>query len=104
MEAAKRIGVSQPAYLRYESGQRTPSIQVIKEMADAFHTSVDYLLGQTSSPEVTSYPVNATDSPELFALVKKYYTTEKEQLKGLMTYLEHFEKARNVDNKKGHPL
>lgn len=91
MEAAKRIGVSQPAYLRYESGQRIPSIQVIKEMANVFHTSVDYLLGKTSSPKVTSYTVNVADSPELFALVEKYYSTDKEQLKRLMIYLEHFE-------------
>lgn len=96
MEAAKRIGVSQPAYLRYESGERIPSIQVIKEMANVFHTSIDYLLGKTSSPEVTSYTVNAADSPELFALVEKYYSTDKEQLKRLMTYLEHFE-----DNEQG---
>ena len=32
-EAADRIGVSQPAYQRYEAGVRTPSIQVIKEIA-----------------------------------------------------------------------
>ncbi|MDD6194993.1 MAG: helix-turn-helix transcriptional regulator [Lachnospiraceae bacterium] len=94
MEAAKRIGVSQPAYLRYESGERTPSIQIIKEMADVFHTSVEYLQGKTSSPAVTSYTVNNTDSPELFALVQRYYTADKEQLKRLMAYLDHFEDSK----------
>ena len=45
-EAAKLIGVSQPAYQRYEAGLRTPSIQVAKEIAAAFNTSVDYLTGE----------------------------------------------------------
>lgn len=91
MEAAKRIGVSQPAYLRYESGERTPSIQVIKEMANVFQTSVEYLRGETVSPKVTSYTINNTDSPELFALIEKYYATDQKQLKRLITYLNHFE-------------
>lgn len=95
MEAAKRIGVSQPAYLRYESGERTPSIQIIKEMANVFQTSVEYLQGKTSSPEVTSYTVNRADSPELFTLIAKYYATDKKQLKRLMTYLDHFEKNKD---------
>ena len=33
-EAAKRMNMSQPAYLRYESGTRTPSIHVINSMAN----------------------------------------------------------------------
>ena len=28
-EAAKRVQISQPAYLRYEAGSRNPSIQTI---------------------------------------------------------------------------
>ena len=39
-EAADLIGVSQPAYQRYEAGVRTPSIQVVKEIAKAFNVSV----------------------------------------------------------------
>ena len=104
MEAAKRIGVSQPTYLRYESGQRTPSIQVIKEIASVFHTSADYLLGKTSSPKVTSYTVKAANSPELFALVEKYYTTDKEQLKRLMAYLEHFESNAPIGANRDNPV
>lgn len=73
MEAAKRISISQPAYLRYEAGKRTPSIQVIKEMANVFHTSVDYLLRNSKSFETDFYIVNKSEHPELFALVKQCY-------------------------------
>lgn len=35
-EAAKRVQISQPAYLRYEAGSRNPSIQTIAKMAEVF--------------------------------------------------------------------
>ena len=43
-EAAKRIQISQPAYLRYEAGSRNPSIQLISKMAEVFSTYTDYLI------------------------------------------------------------
>ena len=60
-EAAKRMNMSQPAYLRYESGERTPSIHVVQTMADVLSTSVDYLLGNNDddSPD----PVNDLGVP-----------------------------------------
>ena len=42
-EAAKRMNMSQPAYLRYESGTRTPSIHVINSMANVLNTSAGFL-------------------------------------------------------------
>lgn len=89
-EAAKRVGVSQPAYLRYESGERTPSIQVIKEIAKVFHTSPDYLIGKTDSPSVDAYVINKKDNLELFSIIEKYYQSEKEQQKRLLAYLKEF--------------
>ena len=50
MEAAKRIGLSQPAYVRYENGDRTPSIQTLAIIADALNTSIDYLTDKTNDP------------------------------------------------------
>ena len=47
-EAAKRIQISQPAYLRYEAGTRQPSVQTIEKIAEVFSTSADYLIGKTS--------------------------------------------------------
>ena len=49
-EAAKKIQISQPAYLRYEAGSRNPSIQIISKMAEVFSTSTDYLIGKSSDP------------------------------------------------------
>ena len=49
-QAAIRMQLSQPAYLRYESGERTPSIHVIYYMAHILGTSADYLTGKSDDP------------------------------------------------------
>ncbi len=87
-EAAKRVGVSQPAYLRYESGDRTPSIQVIKEIAKVFRTSFEYLIGESDSPSVTSYVVTEADDPELFQLVRSYFTADTDQAAKILAYIQ----------------
>ena len=90
LETAKRIGVSQPAYLRYESGERTPSIQVVNAIADVLHTSANYLLGTSDSDAIVSYVIDSEKNPELFAIVEKYIDSDKEQLSRLRTYIEDF--------------
>lgn len=43
---AEEIGFLQTTYQRYESGDRTPSYDVLLRISDTFHVSVDYLLGK----------------------------------------------------------
>lgn len=85
-EASRRIGVSQPAYLRYESGEREPSLHVIKDIARVFNTSVDYLTGKTDSPEPDSITINKKDNPVLFSIVESYENWDEAQIKRLTAY------------------
>lgn len=85
-ESAKRMQMSQPAYLRYESGERTPSIHVIYFMAQVLGTSADYLMGKTENPAPTGYWVSSGDSPELFEIVEKYHNTDANSQKRLLEY------------------
>ena len=62
-EAAKRMNMSQPAYLRYESGERTPSIHIIQVMADVLGTSVAYLTGKSDNPNPDSYLIKLDTEP-----------------------------------------
>ena len=71
-EAAKRMEMSQPAYLRYESGQRIPSIHVIYVMADVLNTSAEYLLDQTDNPNRNRYVINEQNDNELFNMIELY--------------------------------
>ena len=77
-EAAKRIQISQPAYLRYEAGSRNPSIQIISKMAEVFSTSTD------SSPN--RLVVEQSDTPALFFLVETCKTLNAAQLMRLTAY------------------
>ena len=89
-EAARRMQMSQPAYLRYESGDRTPSIHVIHVMADVLATSVAYLTGQTDNPNPNSYLIKLDTEPELFRLIEKYKNSDIEMRNRLLSYLQKY--------------
>ena len=89
-EAAKRMQMSQPAYLRYESGERNPSIHVIQVMADVLATSVAYLTGQTDNPNPDSYLIKLDTEPELFHLVEKFKNSDIDMRNRLLSYLQKY--------------
>lgn len=85
-EAAKRMQMSQPAYLRYESGERQPSIHVIEFMAHILGTSVNYLIGKTDNPNPDSYLVKIENEPELFDLITTYVNANTDTKNRLLSY------------------
>ena len=44
-QVASSIGVSASVVSNYESGERTPSIEILISLAHLYHCSADYLLG-----------------------------------------------------------
>ena len=44
-EVSKSIGVSASIISNYESGERTPSVEILVALARLYHCSTDYLLG-----------------------------------------------------------
>lgn len=95
-EAAKRMNLSQPAYLRYESGERTPSIHTINVMANILGTSASYLMGLTDDSSPDSYIINLHSEPELFAIIDKYKKSNKESQERLVKY---FMAINDLNNK-----
>ena len=85
-EAAKRIQISQPAYLRYEAGSRNPSIQIISKMAEVFSTSTDYLIGKSADSSPNRLVVEQSATPALFSLVETCKTLNAAQLMRLTAY------------------
>ncbi|QMU65478.1 MAG: helix-turn-helix domain-containing protein [Flavobacteriaceae bacterium] len=47
-DVAKKIGTSAAIIGRYERNERTPSIDIAKNIAQALEVSLDYLVGDTS--------------------------------------------------------
>ena len=54
-QVAAALGIDQRVYSNYETGKREIPVHHPAALADLYHTSTDYLLGRTSSPE--PYPV-----------------------------------------------
>ena len=93
-EAAKRIGVSQPAYLRYEAGARTPTMPVISALAKMLNVSSDYLTGKTNRKKPTVITIEKSVRPDLFAIVEICTALDEHQLKRLKAYLEKLSQKR----------
>ncbi len=84
--AAKLIHVSQPTYLRYESGERLPSDHMAKEIALRFGTSIDYLTDQSDVSTPSSYQIEKGSDPALFELIKMSKELDDKQLDRLLSY------------------
>lgn len=93
-EAAKRMQISQPAYLRYESGERTPSVHVVQIMADVLGTSVAYLINESDNPNPDCFLIRKETEPELFQLISAYRNADFKMRKRLFAYLEEFNKLK----------
>ena len=48
-DIADSLGISRQAYANYETGNREPDLNTLKQLADIFDVSVDYLLGKEAS-------------------------------------------------------
>lgn len=44
---AEYLHISQRTYSRYENDERTIPIEILSNLADFHHTSIDYLIGRT---------------------------------------------------------
>ena len=86
MEAAKRMQLSQPAYLRYESGSRTPSLQTLTVIANVLNTSIEYLTDQSDNSQPVSYTISKFDEPELFELIDLCKKANNDMIKRLSAY------------------
>jgi len=93
-EAAKRIQISQPAYLRYEAGTRNPSIQTISKMAEIFSTSIDYLIGKTNDSTIDKTIIEKDKAPSLFLIAETCKNLNESQLAQLLTYAKELSKMK----------
>ena len=50
-QVANMLGMSQTGYSKYETGENDVPTAVLIKLARFYHTSIDYLLGQTDHKE-----------------------------------------------------
>ena len=97
-EASRRLGLSKIGYNRYESGERSPYPQMIKAIADALNTSVDYLVGLTDDPDIDTVQLNRLQDAGLFEFVVDYKNAEESAKKRYIAYAKAFKKSKTEKN------
>jgi transcriptional regulator with XRE-family HTH domain len=83
-EAAKIIGITQPAYQRYEAGARVPSLQVVKEIAKAFNVSTAYLYGESDQALPDYFVIDKKDNQLLFSIIEQCKGLSNNQLEEIL--------------------
>jgi len=86
MEAAKRMQLSQPAYLRYEAGTRTPSFQTLAVIASVLNTSVEYLTDQSDDSIPVAYTISKAEDPMLFEIIQLCKNADNDMISRIMAY------------------
>ena len=69
---ADAVGISQQSINKYENHQTQPDILTLIQIADFFHTSVDFLIGHTEAQaEAEGIPVYRLNAEEV-RLIEQY--------------------------------
>lgn len=84
------IGSTQSSINRYENGQATPTVELLRKYADYFDVSMDYIFARCDEPQSRLYlekPPVGGDNPELAQFVEMCFDPESpmnEKLKKAM--------------------
>lgn len=68
-QVADRIGVSPSIVSGYETGERTPSTEVLLSLSRMYHTSTDYLLGRKASAQKTLLDLDGLTDKQKAAVI-----------------------------------
>ena len=66
IEAADKLGISQPTLSAWEGERKSPSIESLEKMADLYGVTTDYLLGRSEQVDTNSSEPIAQNSLPIF--------------------------------------
>jgi transcriptional regulator with XRE-family HTH domain len=71
-ELANILHVSQQSIYKYENGITTPDVNTLIDMADFFHTSIDYLVGYSTIPHKIEPVTETSLNKQELAVIENY--------------------------------
>lgn len=86
------LGLAGNTITGYERGERFPDIETLKNMAEYFHVSVDYLIGITDVREPAGVILSMTEESELLYKLSSVPAECREALKTLIIHLQENKK------------
>ena len=87
-DIAELLGITRPAYTRYENSEREPDIKALRLLSEYYNVSVDYLLGREEQP--TRSLDEQLDGVE-FAMLDGARGLSDEGKKAVLTYIKFLE-------------
>ena len=88
---ADLIGSTQSSINRYENGQATPTVELLRKYADYFDVSMDYIFARCDDPHGAAPVRKSVDEPELEQFIEMCFDPKssanarlKETLKQMM--------------------
>ncbi len=86
-ELAQIFSVTQQSIYKYENGLAEPSLNTLIQMADFFHTSIDYIVGRTN--EQVTVDFNILSQPELrhLEMYRKLSNQDRKHINGIVSAL-----------------
>lgn len=98
-ELAEKLGFSRGKLANYEQGTREPDYETLKFLANFFDVSIDYLLGNSDSRELSDEEEfqNFIEDPELEMWYKQLPNNKEDDLRALKDMWEIIK--RNQNNK-----
>ena len=92
------LHVSQQSVYKYENGIANPDIDTLKNIADFFDTSIDYIVGYTDFPHKLEPMIKMPLNQEETSLIKKYQQLPPERRSLIHSIIESY--FDNPNNKK----
>ncbi|WP_250674922.1 helix-turn-helix transcriptional regulator [Paraclostridium ghonii] len=83
-EMAEKLNLPSNTYNGYETGKRSPSLEVASHIAKTLGVSVDYLLGKTNVKNLDDYPEDVKRITQLLL------SADKSKVAALEKLLEEF--------------
>jgi len=92
---AKKMNMTQQRISAYEKGKREPDIETLKQFADFFNCSIDYLLNESEN-------INHNENEEefYFAYHKEMDGLTPEEIEDALRFYKEMKKKVNKNNKK----
>ena len=67
-QVADRLGLSPSIVSGYETGERTPSAEIVLSLAYLYQCSTDFLLGKTNEDPIKTVSVNGLTEDQISAI------------------------------------
>jgi len=97
---AEKIGVSKVTISEYESGDKTPKVSVLQNIADYFEVSTDYLLGrspftQTEEELLHNLDMDLEQLKDRFDLRLHGEEITDEQMKAIIAFIKSYRQMKS---------